>query len=72
VVYKATEIEIAAGDTVTFLTAGGGGYGDPRERSREMVARDVAEGLVSPEAAAKSYEFVPAQQEGSVAATGSA
>ena len=31
-VYKATEIEIAAGDTVTFLTAGGGGYGDPRER----------------------------------------
>ena len=55
VVYKATEIEIAAGDTVTFLTAGGGGYGDPRERSREAVARDVAEGLVSPEAAAKNY-----------------
>jgi N-methylhydantoinase B len=55
VVYKATEIEIAAGDTVTFLTAGGGGYGDPRERSPEVVARDVAEGLVSPQAAARHY-----------------
>ncbi len=72
VVYKATEIEIAAGDTVTFLTAGGGGYGDPCERGREMVARDVAEGLVSPEAAAKSYEFVPGQDEKSVAVTESA
>jgi N-methylhydantoinase B len=55
VVYKATEIEIAAGDTVTFLTAGGGGFGDPRERSPEAVARDVAEGLVSPQAAARHY-----------------
>ena len=29
VVLKATEIALAAGDQVTFLTAGGGGYGDP-------------------------------------------
>ncbi|MFL4977904.1 MAG: hydantoinase B/oxoprolinase family protein [Xanthobacteraceae bacterium] len=63
VVYKATELEIAAGDTVTFLTAGGGGYGDPRERSREAVARDVAEGLVSPEAAAKHYGRLPGKDE---------
>jgi N-methylhydantoinase B len=54
-VLKATEVEIAAGDAVTFLTAGGGGYGDPRERSRSDIARDVAEGLVSPEAAAQDY-----------------
>ena len=41
---KATEIEIAAGDRVTFLTAGGGGYGDPRERAPEAIAQDVAAG----------------------------
>jgi N-methylhydantoinase B len=55
VVYKATEIEIAAGDTVTFLTAGGGGYGDPRARDPAAIARDVAEGVVTPDAAAKHY-----------------
>jgi N-methylhydantoinase B len=55
VVYKATEIEIAAGDTVTFLTAGGGGYGDPGERSRAALARDVAEAMVSPDTAAQDY-----------------
>ncbi len=32
-VKKATEIEIAAGDKVVFLTAGGGGYGDPAKRA---------------------------------------
>ncbi len=53
VVYKATEVEVAAGDTVTFLTAGGGGYGDPGERDRAAAARDVAAGVVSPEQAAK-------------------
>ena len=60
VVYKATEVEIAAGDTVTFLTAGGGGYGDPAERDRDALAHDVAEGLVSPDAAATRYGGVPA------------
>ena len=60
VVFKATEIPLAAGDVVTFLTAGGGGYGDPKERAPDAVARDVAEGLVSPEAAQKDYGAAPA------------
>ena len=34
---------------------GGGGFGDPHERDREAVARDVAEGIVSPEAARELY-----------------
>ncbi len=54
-VQKATEIEFAPGDRVTFLTAGGGGYGDPRERARSDVERDLAEGLISPEAATRDY-----------------
>jgi N-methylhydantoinase B len=46
-VKKATEVEIAAGDRVTFLTAGGGGYGDPRERAPAEIAHDIAAGFVS-------------------------
>jgi N-methylhydantoinase B len=34
---------------------GGGGYGDPGRRDRDRVRRDVAEGFVSPEAAARDY-----------------
>jgi len=46
-VQKATEIEIAAGDRVTFLTAGGGGYGEPHQRAPEAVAQDIVAGLVA-------------------------
>ena len=44
---KATEIEIAAGDKVVFLTAGGGGYGDPKQRAPEAIAQDEAAGVVT-------------------------
>jgi len=47
-VKKATEVEIGTGDRVTFLTAGGGGYGDPKQRSAEAKAHDVAAGVVTP------------------------
>ena len=55
---KGTEVEINAGDVVTFLTAGGGGFGDPHERPREAVKRDIAEGVISVGAAAKDYGVV--------------
>jgi N-methylhydantoinase B len=32
---------------VTFYTAGGGGYGDPRERPCELRERDINLGYVS-------------------------
>ena len=47
VVLKATEIELAAGDVVTFFTAGGGGFANPHERAPEAAARDIADGVVS-------------------------
>jgi len=47
IVKKATEIDIAAGDKVVFLTAGGGGYGDPGQRAPEAIAQDVAAGVVT-------------------------
>lgn len=54
-VQKATNLAFDVGDRVTFLTAGGGGYGDPRDRDREALRRDIADGLVSEEAAARDY-----------------
>jgi N-methylhydantoinase B len=54
-----TTIEVEPGDTVSYRTCGGGGYGPPEERDRELVARDVREGKVSPERARKEYAWRP-------------
>jgi len=40
---------------VEIQLAGGAGYGDPRARPAILVAQDVAEGIVSPEAAQRAY-----------------
>jgi 5-oxoprolinase (ATP-hydrolysing)/N-methylhydantoinase A len=42
---------------VEVQLAGGAGFGDPRTRSAAMVENDVAEGVVSPEAAERDYGF---------------
>jgi N-methylhydantoinase B len=54
-VYKATELGFGVGDRVTFLTAGGGGYGEPRHRDKAAIESDVVDGLVSAEAASRDY-----------------
>ncbi len=46
------------GETVTFLTAGGGGYGDPSERNSTAVRRDLALGYVSKKHAEQDYPAV--------------
>ena len=56
-VLKGTQIPLQAGDSVAFFTAGGGGYGDPRERSKEAIAVDLREGFVSDEKARELYAF---------------
>ncbi len=43
------------GDVVTLRDAGGGGFGDPGARDRRHLARDIIEGAVSREAAARDY-----------------
>jgi N-methylhydantoinase B len=48
-------LAISAGDEVEVNTPGGGGYGDPHERDRAAVLRDVRNGLVSPAAARDLY-----------------
>jgi len=43
------------GTRFTLDLPGGGGFHDPRDRDLEAVARDVAEGLVSPRTAEREY-----------------
>jgi N-methylhydantoinase B len=47
--------EMKAGERFLIQTAGGGGYGDPRERDRCAVAEDLAEGYVTPDAVQRDY-----------------
>ena len=47
--------QLKKGDRLLIQTPGGGGWGDPRERARESVAKDVEDGLVSPERARDVY-----------------
>lgn len=46
---------LSAGDTVILQSAGGGGYGDPPARDPEVLAQDVADGVVSAESAETLY-----------------
>ena len=47
---------LPAGTVVRLEQTGGGGYGDPAQRPRELVLRDIADGYVSPEMAAAQYK----------------
>jgi N-methylhydantoinase B len=58
---------LAPGDRLTLYQAGGGGFGDPRRRPRAKIERDVAEGYVSREAAARDYGAVVAEDLGEAA-----
>ena len=50
-----TTLEVEAGDTISYRTCGGGGYGPPTERDPERVLRDVLEGKVSADRAREIY-----------------
>lgn len=54
-ILKCNGLALRKGDVVRCLTSGGGGYGDPRDRSPESVRADVAAGLVSEEQAREVY-----------------
>ena len=45
-----------AGERFLLQSAGGGGYGDPTRRDGAALARDIAEGYVSAEAARRDYD----------------
>jgi N-methylhydantoinase B len=50
-----TALRVDAGDVIRIRTGTGAGFGDPRDRPRELVEEDVRNGLVTPERARAVY-----------------
>lgn len=48
-------VRLSAGQVVTIVTPGAGGYGKPADRAPEAVCRDILEGRISREAAEAIY-----------------
>ncbi|PXY37895.1 hydantoinase B/oxoprolinase family protein [Prauserella flavalba] len=48
---KCHDVPVRPGDVLHFVTWGGGGWGDPLQRDPELVALEVARGLVTAEGA---------------------
>ena len=48
-------VVLKAGDILTLYSSGGGGYGPAMERDTRRIADDVAQGYVTPAAAALLY-----------------
>jgi N-methylhydantoinase B len=57
VVFDGDQAVLKAGQWFALVTPGAGGYGPPDERAPEAVARDLAEGVITPEVAAATYGY---------------
>ena len=55
---KVSGVPLKAGDTLTMLTSGGGGFGPSWQRDLDAVLRDVEDGIVSIESARRDYGVV--------------
>ena len=49
--------ELGPGDVLSISTPGAGGYGNPRERDRALIARELCEERISAERATSEYGF---------------
>jgi N-methylhydantoinase B len=69
---KVLTTRLKPGDAFALRSGGGGGFGPPAERPLAKVARDVAQGYVTPAAAERDYGVVCDPETGAVdeAATG--
>jgi N-methylhydantoinase B len=52
---KITGLQLPKGSKIAIHCGGGGGYGDPKKRSPELVERDLREGYISQEFAELNY-----------------
>ncbi len=60
---KFSGLKLTEGEGFLIRTAGGGGYGDPREREPERVLEDIFDGYVTPAAAVEHYGISQAEAE---------
>ena len=56
---KFSGITLRPGAQIKLVMPGGGGYGIATERDRKLIERDIENGFVSPEQAARTYGFAP-------------
>ena len=52
-----TGLTVDEGDVIRIRTGNGGGFGDPRDRSRAAVEADVRNGLLSADRAREVYGY---------------
>ena len=57
---KTPYIDLEPGTVVHVQSAGGGGYGDPRERDPALIARDLENGYITEAGARAAYGHTPA------------
>jgi N-methylhydantoinase B len=55
IIYKSKADPLEPGDQIIVETGGGGGYGPPSERARELIERDLRRGYITAEAARRDY-----------------
>ena len=53
----ATNVVVNTNDVIRIVTANGGGFGDPKARSREAIAADIRNGYLTPERAKEAYGY---------------
>ena len=46
---KISGFKLHKGDKITFMTGGGGGYGDPQLRDSKLIKNDLKQGYLSEE-----------------------
>jgi N-methylhydantoinase B len=51
------KVVLRTGERLEVETPGGGGWGRAAERSAELIAQDLADGLITPEAAREHYGY---------------
>lgn len=49
--------DLAPGDVIELLDAGGGGYGDPARRDPARIEEDIRQGFLTPAAAVRDYGY---------------
>jgi N-methylhydantoinase B len=59
--HSKSSMDLRKGDVLAIHVGGGGGYGDPADRTRDAIERDIDDGLITPEAAHQSYPAIAAE-----------
>lgn len=54
----ATNVVVNTNDVIRIVTANGGGFGDPKKRSAQMIASDIMNGYLTPERAREVYGYI--------------